>query len=580
MRILLLICYFLSFSSTAHPPFNNQQPESSKTVTIGVFADRGVVEARQRWKPTIDWLNEKIPEYSFVLKPLLLGQLQEEIAQQQLPFIIVNPSESIRIGRKHSLSWLLTLISPMNGGSTYSTGSAVWVNQDSDIDSIDDLSGLRIGTVSQQAFGGFMAFSREVTLSYDASEYFSNLVELGFPHEKVVNSLLNGDVQGVILPVCLAESMVEKGDLTPNQIKIIGNKNDLNAHCGVSTRMYPNWSFAMTSIADRELAKKLVMALLSIPSDSTVAKHAQSLGWSVPESAVELDNLFTDLGVHPLQKIWYLQLWQWIVVNYVAAIFVVLLLAILPIQYVFLTIRYWRNAQQLTQSQQNLQHAQRRALVDKLGSSLAHELNQPLAAIRLYAEGELSRRQQGRTDTDIPLLLGKISRQVTRIDKVVYRFRSLLQKRPLQIDKLEVNQIISDAISLVDVYANQHKVALVWQPREKSVFFVGDRSGMEQLLINLLTNAIDATSDHGGEHVAIFVYLADEKVHISIRDQGKGLALPFEELLTPFVTTKSEGIGLGLSICKEVVETHSGEFELKNFDTGGCQAIVIFPIVK
>lgn len=551
-----------------------------ETVTVGVFADRGVIEARQRWQETIDWLNQQIPTNHFLLKPLPLERLQEEISQQRLPFIIVNPSESIRIGRTYPLSWLVTLVSPMGGGSTYSTGSSVWVKADSNISTVDALAGRRIGTVDQQAFGGFMAFAREIIQEKELAGYFSQLIELGYPHESVVKALVEGRVEGAILPVCLVESMISKGELEKGQLRALGQRNEDSAQCMVSTRLYPNWSFAMTGAANRDLAKKVVVALLAVPPDSQVARSAQSLGWSVPESEVELDRLFTDLGIHPLQEKWWTQVWQWVMTNYYAALLGMVLLAILPVQHLFLTLRYRHNSLKLRCAQENLQQVQRRALVDKLGSSLAHELNQPLAAIRLYTEGEISRRKQGRVDTDVAMLLSKIHRQATRIDAVVSRFRSLLQKKSIEKTRLEINTLISDAMSLVEVYANQQRVHLQWQETGEAVYVNGDRAAIEQLIVNLLTNAIDATSQNAGEQVTTVLTTVDDKIQITICDQGAGLSLPFEALLTPFVTTKPGGVGLGLAICKDVTESHSGEFELRNFPTGGCRALVRFPITK
>ncbi|EEZ39808.1 sensor histidine kinase [Photobacterium damselae] len=554
--------------------------KKKETITVGIFADRGKLEAHERWQKTIDLLNTQIPHYHFVLQPLLLEQLQQEISQQRLPFIIVNPSECVRIGRKYPLARLATLISPIGDGSTFSTGSAVWVKATSNITTISSLSGHRIGTASQQAFGGFMAFAREIAQNYALSHYFHQLIELGYPHESVVRALISGNIDAAILPVCLVESMISKKELKEDELRIIGQQNSANDMCMTSTPLYPNWSFAMTSTADRPLAKQIIKVLLNIPPHSLAAKSAQSLGWSVPESEVELDKLFSELGVHPLQKQWWHGAWQWLVNNYYIALIILILFTILPSQYIFLTVRYRRNSYKLRCAQESLQLVHRRALVDRLGSSLAHELNQPLAAIRLYAEGEISRRKQGRLDTDITLLLSKIQRQAIRIDEVVSRFRSLLQKKTIEKELFDINSIIMDAISLVEVYANQQQIHLYWQDINEKVYLLCDKAAIEQLLVNLLTNAIDATKLNKQEKVSISLLKNSDKIQLEIQDQGQGLPMPFEQLLTPFITTKKHGIGLGLAICKEVTESHQGELELLNIPSLGCLAIVRFPYVR
>ncbi|NLS13750.1 PhnD/SsuA/transferrin family substrate-binding protein [Vibrio sp. SM6] len=559
-------------------------------VVIGVFADRGLTEARARWQPTITWLNQTLPDYQFSLEPLNLDALQAEITSQSLSFLIVNPSASIRTGRQYPLSWLTTLISPMAGGTTLSTGSAVWVVNTSNVTDWHQLSGRPIGTVDQRAFGGFMAFARDVVEQYDLNHYFSGLNELGFPHESVVASLLSGQVEAAILPICLVESMVAKGEISAEALRVLNPKTPRDAICQSSTVLYPNWGFAMTNKADRKLAKQIVLSLLAIPPTSNVAKAAQSLGWSVAEPQVGLDNLFSQLGVHPLQNSWWAELRNWLMVNYEITLLAFVVLAILPIQYLLLRRRHHRNTQTLQRVQQNLQLAQRRALVEKLGSSLAHELNQPLAAIRLYAEGELSRRRQGRTDTDIVALFEKIQRQTDRIDGVVSRFRSLLQRRITHKQLTALDDVVKDSIRLVEVYARQHKVTLQIGRWASQQIIVADKIAIEQLVVNLLTNAIDASapSDSKGMkegQVTIELLARPTSIDLIVDDNGSGLAQPFDTLLTPFVTTKAQGVGLGLAICKDVAESHSASFSLCNRPSSengavGCRASVCFPRIK
>ncbi len=506
--------------------------------------------------------------------------LQNEIARQQLQFIIVNPSESIRIGRRYPLAWLATLISPVNKGATKATGSAVWVRSDSpvsELEDLEDLEGLQIGSVSRQAFGGYMAFAREVMKSGEHAELLKQVVEIGYPHEKVVAALLDHSIDAAILPICLVESLEMKGELASDRLKVLDNKVDDTATCKVSTLLYPNWSFAMTGNANRSLAKEIVQSLLAIPPDSEVARRAQSLGWSVPESQAILDELFNDLGVHPYQTKWWVDLWKWLINHSAVAILIAIVISILPIQYLYLSFLYRRNAAKLRDSQYYLQQVQRQALVDRLGSSLAHELNQPLSVIQLYAEGEIARRQSGRLDTDTSELLGKILRQVNRINSVVHRFRSLLQKRKIEQGQVNFSVLVEESLALVDAYARQHQVNILLDLGEEVFTLHGDKTGLEQMLINLLTNAIDATSETGGGRVFIHLQRHQKSIRLIISDEGRGLAGSFESLLAPFVSSKENGIGLGLAICKEVVEFHYGSFELRNGNSGGCQAIVQLP---
>lgn len=546
-------------------------------VVIGVFADRGIEEAQTRWQPMINWLNQQIPEYRFQLLALELGMLQTEVSSQRLQFMIINPSESIRLGRIFPLSWMATLISPLAGGTTTATGSALWVRENSPYHTTENLAGKRIGTVDRRAFGGFMAMENEALRPEYPGNFLSQVQELGYPHENIVRALLDNNIEAAILPVCLVESLIARQKLEAGKLRLINSKTPTGFECQVSTELYPNWSFAMLGNADRQLAKKIVQSLLNLPTDSPEAKAAQSLGWSVPESQVELDRLFENLGIHPLQLSMWQQLLRWIVQYYYVAILIVIIFTVLPIQYVILQFRFHRNSLKLRKMQDDFQQIQRRALVDKLGASLAHELNQPLSAIRLYADGEISRQKKGDSQTNIVELLTKIRNQVVRVDEVVKRLRQLLKKEPASKTRFDLSNLLQETCALVSLYAQRYNITIKQGYISNPVLFYGDRIGLEQLLVNLLTNAIDSTAEAGNS--LIFIELLQTKLDVSlcVYDQGVGLNAPLSTLMTPFVTSKANGVGLGLTVCQEVVESHLGKFTLRNRAHGGVEAKVCLP---
>ncbi|AFJ45967.1 sensor histidine kinase [Shimwellia blattae] len=569
LLVIFIICPFVYGGD--HKPVD---------VSIGVFADRGVDEAKSRWQPTIRWLNKQIPEFRFHLIALELEALQAEVSAQRLQFIIINPSESIRLGRLFPLSWIATLISPLKGGTSEATGSVLWVRSDAPYQRVNELSGKSIGTVNRQAFGGFMAMAHEVLAPEFPVELLSEVKEIGYPHEKVVRALQEKRIEAAILPVCLVESMIENKQLEPASLRALGNRAPAGFQCQVSTRLYPNWGFAMTGNADRQLAKKIVQHLLAMQGNSPEAKAAQSLGWTVPENQVELDRLFKDLGLHPLQRPWWQQVKLWLVQHYYILLIAIILLTVLPVQYMLLSFRFRCNNIKLRQMQDSLQQIQRQSLVDKLGSSLAHELNQPLSAIRLYAEGELSRQKKGNSQTNIEILLTKIRDQVVRIDDLVKRLRKIMRKEPTSKGWFDLSQLLQETCTLVSLYAERFKVDIRIQNIPQTLPFFGDRTGLEQLIVNLLTNAIDASAGAGNHLVFINITQTKMAITLCIQDQGDGLCASQAELMVPFVTSKVNGVGLGLTVCRDVVEAHQGTFCLKNCSNNGVEAIVCFPLIE
>ncbi len=210
-----------------------------------------------------------------------------------------------------------------------------------------------------------------------------------------------------------------------------------------------------------------------------------------------------------------------------------------------------------------LAHVLRVATVNEMAASLAHELNQPLAAIINYARGCARRLEAGQSGEGLARVQEDIVAEALRAAEVIRRLRQFLRKEPPQREVLNVNDVVRGVIDLLGAEARAHR-ALVHVDLGAGVLPVrGDRIQIEQVVLNLIRNgfeAMDGAAQPDRRELYVSTLLAaPELIEVAVRDTGAGLpAAAAGRLFTPFFTTKPAGLGMGLSISRLIIEAHGG----------------------
>lgn len=583
---LLLASISLLFSA-----FSFGQSTEKNSVDIGVLAIRGNLYAKQRWQPTMDWLNQQIPDSDFILHPLDLESMATAVQNQSMDFILTNPGQAVRLGRQFELSWLATLNSDLTGHFNHTIGSAVVVQKDTPYFKIEELAGKPMAAVSERAFGGYLTLRYQVLeMGINPNDFFANVRFLGFPIDANLYQLRDKIVDAAIVPVCLLETMQQEGLLEANAYRVINVQTPSDFPCQVSTRLYPNWSFAKTERASSQLAKQVTRALLAMPSDSQAAIAAGASGWTSPASLLSIDKLYQALDLHPFQEPWWKEAFRWLRFHQEWAWAVFVFVIVLNAYHFWLEYRFSKSKQALEQTQsrlkeknEQLEHSQRVAIVDELGSSLAHEINQPLAAIRNYSEGGLLRLSKQRPNEDIVPVFHKIQKEVDRADAIIHRLRNLIKKRSIEKQPNNIEDLITDTLELMHYRLQKHSVLLVRQTEGDVIAADIDSVGMQQVFVNLLNNAIDACISYQQRHktedyqatITVETEYHQENLLVKLTDNGTGLA--GNEINDAFFTTKENGLGLGLAICRDVMETHHGQIQLQSTKPHGCMVTLSLP---
>ena len=221
-----------------------------------------------------------------------------------------------------------------------------------------------------------------------------------------------------------------------------------------------------------------------------------------------------------------------------------------------------RAEEEARQRQAELAHVQRVSAMGEMAAGLAHELNQPLAAIVNYARGCARRLADAGAAPDLLEALDRIAVEALRAGEVVHSLRRVVRKEPPRGSEMDLNEVVRGAMALVRPEADGREVVLRLELEPHLPHLRADRIQIEQVILNLLRNALEAISKQPGA-VSLRTELVDGcAARVTISDTGDGIPAQLRErMFTPFFTTKAGGLGMGLSISRTIVEAHGGRLE-------------------
>ncbi|MDQ8023095.1 MAG: PAS domain S-box protein [Moraxellaceae bacterium] len=225
------------------------------------------------------------------------------------------------------------------------------------------------------------------------------------------------------------------------------------------------------------------------------------------------------------------------------------------------------------EQEERLQRTSRLITMGEMASTLAHELNQPLSAIANYNMGCVNRlRAGGFRQEDLLSAMEKASAQAERAGKIVRRVRDFVRKSEPRRERADLADIVEDALGFAEIDARRLGVRLVNDIGTDLPAVHADRIMIEQVLLNLVKNAAEAVASFPPERRDVWVgaVVRDGQVEVSVTDYGPGIAPEdLERLFAAFFTTKAEGMGMGLNICRSIIEFHDGRLWVDPNPAGG-----------
>lgn len=544
---------------------------SARDVSIGVFAYQGERAASADWSGLLDYLNGALPQHRFRLDHHDAAGLRQAIADRRVDLVVTNPGYYITMEGEFGLSRIATLSAP-HVTPDRALGSVVFARAErTELRELSALAGQRVAAVAADAFGGYLVAARELLRQgVDSESALKELRFVGLPMTRVIEAVRRGEADAGIVRACMLEQLAGKGELALESFRILSPRHDGGLPCALSTPLYPDWPIAVTRHTDPTLAKSVARALLAMPEGEG------KMSWSVPADYQPVHELYRELRVGPYAALREVtpaglarRFWPWLLG--ILALLTAWIVHTVRVEYLV-----HRRAAQLQESlqarqqaekrihesQEQMEHLSRLSVLGELSGTLAHEINQPLTTIGTYARSVL-RRQSGGTLTPeaVTEACTEIANEAERAGGIVQRIRHFARKRVATRDPIDLAAIAQEAIRLVDgMLARAPRIA-VEDRRVQKRRVLADAPQIQQVLLNLIKNAIDSSRELPAERQAIRIMIeaSGDSVLAHVLDEGAGLdSAQRTRLFQPFFTTKPDGLGLGLSICKTIIEAHGG----------------------
>lgn len=230
----------------------------------------------------------------------------------------------------------------------------------------------------------------------------------------------------------------------------------------------------------------------------------------------------------------------------------------------------------LKRTQADLVQAEKLSALGQMSAGISHELNQPLMAIQSFAENGAALMQQGRHDV-ADQNLGRIADLATRMGRIIKNLRAFARNENEALSDVDLTAVVEQTLDLLQPRFDSEKVAVRWQPPADPCIVRGGEVRLQQVVLNLMTNAADAMEGRDDRKLDVSIAQMHQTI-LTIRDTGPGIDEP-DRIFEPFYTTKSigsaEGMGLGLSISYGLVQSFGGDIQGRNHPDGGAEFSVV-----
>ena len=428
-----------------------------------------------------------------------------------------------------------------------------------------------------------------VRRKYNPDAFFRKVHFIGTASKKsmqdVVSEVVNGKADAGVVRTCFLEDL-EKMTGKSLPLRVVEPRNDPTFACKRSTELYPNWTISSVPSLPASELREVMALLLAMPPTK------DGMYWSVASDFSAVDKLMQDLHIGPYEE---LRKWTWRRVWNEYGVYISILLAVLAAS----ALHQWRTSHLLTRRTEELQAAfdekvalqhkirnqetrfeklQRSTAVGQMSNMFVHELKQPLQTISCFSHGLLRTMETGKEHPELLREgLEKIEIEVHHAGEIIERVRNYAKGRDAERKPCDLHAIASEALKTV----RQRDARVKWTVEGDDAPFVLLADGLECGFIFhcLLKNAAEASCANKEVPPAVSVrfHTDEEGFEMEIVDSGERLSdEDFERLTTPLSSSKSDGMGLGLTVTRSLLEKYRATLRFERLDRG-VRTVLKFP---
>lgn len=591
---------------------------AQEPVRIGVLAFRGEEHAHASYDPTAEYLREVIGR-PFVVVPMTLPGSSVAVAADDVEFVITQPANYALLEHRYGLTRMATMRNRTPAGATTRFGAVIFVRADSPYRTLDDLRGARFAAVNENGFGGFLM--SEVVFREAGIEAREDL-ELdfcGFPMDQVVTAVRDGDADAGTVRTQILERLAAAGEIDLADFRVLNEQTTDDFPYVRSSRLYPEWAFAVARHTDHELAQQVAVALLSMPSGHPAAVAGRNQGWTVPLDYGPVHDVLRTLHRPPYENLGQVTPLEVLRQYWYAVLAVLLGIFVMALVITYISrlngrmratnVALEREMEERRRMEHQLLASEKMASLGQLAAGVAHEINSPLGYV--YSNvGALERYlpqlltlldayencRDGKEDSshdDIDAI-----RESSGVEYLRQDLKDLIQESLEGLRRMR--DIVSDMKSFSHVGDGDWQIVDLRESMQSTLNIVRKTvaekgelrvdleplpdveclaSQLNQVFMNLILNALDAIDD-GGSITVRTGTLDEERVFVEVEDDGPGIdEATLKRIFDPFYTTKSvgEGTGLGLAISMKIAKNHGGKIEVTTALGEGTTFRVVIP---
>lgn len=552
---------------------------NSNQVVVAVDAQIDPYMQRTYFKATIDAIDKTVRDADkfLVLKFLDRETISAMLADSEIDFLISESDFYASLAFEDKIKAIAMLWRAQAKSPSYSAASTIVVNAENEkIYTLTDIAtgSYRVAATSSDSFAGFTIAKEpfaEKNLSWQAA--FKNIVFTSNRNPlEVLNAVKTGNADVGIVPACFIEQVMIRNQAHLSDYRVINPQPVTEMACQHSTNAYPSLMVSYRNGVDSNYILDMTNALLGL-------KLPFGTTWSMPENTRELYDLMYHLRIGPYNNVTYSAIYRTFSENrtiFITAIFLIVAgffyNLIISVEVASRTKALKRAlaekdriSKQQEQTNEYISRLERTGIVGQMSSMIAHELKQPLATVSNYSRGLLRRIERGSADKDtIVKILKEIEYHTERANDIVDHVRSYAKPHEVKREEHDLRDIVAKTVATFEKSGRTTVPVIV--EGERRALVEADDWEIELALLNLLKNSADAFTeihpamrDEDEDVIRIRIEDHEDTWWIRVIDNAKLVDESFtEQFFQKLETTKSHGLGLGLSIVSSLAERHAG----------------------